>query len=228
MPPDQDFAASVLLLRRRLRKGLATLFSPLVNWLESRGVTPDQITWAGFVLAFMAAMFAGFRLFLAAGIVYLASGIADLLDGALARLATRPTRAGAFLDSTLDRAGEGLVHAGAAVAFAYWGIWPGVLAVSLSLAGSYLTSYTRARAEGLGITLEEAWFGRGERLVVIALGLIFHFALIAFWIVAAVSWATTLQRGMLAHRRFREAALRSVQPPPEAPPSEPIAREPPQ
>ncbi|MGH8426915.1 MAG: CDP-alcohol phosphatidyltransferase family protein [Gammaproteobacteria bacterium] len=202
MDSEHGFASAVLVFRRRMRRVFAGIFAPLVNWLVRRDVSPDEVTWAGFGLAFVAAILVGFGLFIAGGIVYLASGIADLLDGALARGARRPTPGGAFLDSTLDRAGEGLVHAGAAVAFAWWGLWPDVLAVVLSLTGSYLTSYTRARAEGLGIELEEAWVGRGERVVLLATGFIFHFALIAFWILAVLGWATAVQRGMLAHRRL--------------------------
>ena len=202
MDSDHGFASAMLVFRRRMRRLLAGAFAPLVNWLARRDVSPDQVSWAGFVLAFAAAVLVGFGLFIAGGIVYLASGIADLLDGALARGAGRSTPEGAFLDSTLDRAGEGLVHAGAAVAFAWWGLWPGVLAVVLSLIGSYLTSYARARAEGLGIELEEAWVGRGERVVLLAAGFIFHFALIAFWILAVLGWATAVQRSVLAHRRL--------------------------
>lgn len=204
MAPGNDFGTSLLALRRRLRDVLTTAFAPLLNWLSARGVDPDHVTWAGFALALAAAIFAGFDVFVLAGILYLASGAADLLDGALARRASRSSRAGAFLDSVLDRGGEAALHAGAAVAFAYWGVWPAVLAVALSLAGSFLTSYARARAEALGIELQEAWVSRGERVVFIALALIFHFAIAGFWILAAVSWATAVQRSWIACKRLRD------------------------
>lgn len=206
MAAGNGVAAGVVEARRRLQRALTTLFAPLVGWLAGRGVAPDQVTWAGFDLAVAAAVLAGLRLFFIAGILYLLSGVADLIDGALARRAETGSDAGAFLDSLADRAGEGLVHAGAAVAFALWGLWPGVLAVVLSLVGSYLTSYARARAEGLGISLDEAWVSRGERVLLIGLGLVFHFALLAFWVVAAASWATAAQRAIVARRRLREAA----------------------
>ncbi|MGH8160815.1 MAG: CDP-alcohol phosphatidyltransferase family protein [Gammaproteobacteria bacterium] len=189
-------------LRERARQGIASFLAPLTGWLDTLGVTANRLTWVGFWIAVVAAFLAGFRVFIAAGIIYLIAGVVDLLDGALARRADTASARGAFLDSGLDRAAEGAIHAGAAVAFAYWGVWIGVLAVVLSLAGGYLTSYARARAEGLGIELPEVWFGRGERLVLLALGLIFHFALIAFWILAVVGWLSAARRARLAWRRL--------------------------
>jgi CDP-diacylglycerol--glycerol-3-phosphate 3-phosphatidyltransferase len=209
-------------LRRQARRGIAGALDPLVGWLAERGLTPDQLSWAGFALAVAAGFLAGFRVFVAAGIVYLIVGVVDLLDGALARRTHAASARGAFLDSLLDRAGEGAVHAGAAVAFAYWGIWIGVLAVALSLVGSYLTSYARARAEGLGIALEEVWFGRAERLILLGFGLIFYFALIAFWILAVVGWLSAAHRAWLAWHRFAPPARNAgeVQTSPPEPESE--------
>lgn len=203
-------------LRDRLRRALADAFSPLVNWLDQRRISPDQLSWLGLGLAVVAGLLAGGRVFTIAGIIYLIAGLLDLVDGALARRGNNASASGAFLDSTLDRAGEAAIHAGAAAAFAYWGNWGGVLAVVFSLAGGYLTSYARARAEGLGIRLPEVWFGRGERLVLLALGLIFHFAAAAFWILAVLCWASAMHRVWLARRRLA--------PPPAEPEPEVDAR----
>ncbi len=212
--------ARILGWRERARRGVADAAAPLVNRMAQAGITADQLSWAGFAFAVLAALFAGFRVFIAAGIIYLLAGLCDLLDGALARRAANPNAGGAFLDSMLDRAGETAIHAGAAVAFAWWGWWVGVLAVVLSLSGSYLTSYARARAEGLGVTLQEVWFGRGERLILLSLGLIFHFALIAFWILAVFGWASAAHRSLLARRRLEaapgETSQEEVSVPPEA------------
>lgn len=202
MSSEQGINATIIKLRRQLQRFAAGALAPMVNWLATRGIRPAQITWVGFDLAIVAAVFAAFRLFTLAGILFLLSGVADLVDGALARRAQRVSDSGAFLDSILDRGGEALLHAGAAVAFAWWGIWPGVLAVVLSLSGSHLTSYARARAEALGIDLEEVWVGRGERVVVLSIGLILHFALIAFWVIAIASWASAMHRAWLAHSRL--------------------------
>lgn len=203
--------ARILGWRGRARRGLANVAAPLVGLLGRVGVTADQLSWAGFALAVVAALFAGFRVFIAAGIIYLLAGVLDFLDGALARRAAAPNAGGAFLDSMLDRSGEAAIHAGAAIAFAWWGWWVGVLAVVLSLSGSYLTSYARARAESLGITLEEVWFGRGERLILLSLGLIFHFALIAFWILAVVGWTSAGRRAWLARHRLAATSTEKSQ-----------------
>lgn len=205
MPGEEDINGTLVRLRRQTRKALAGLLAPLVNWLDARGVRPDQVTWAGFDLAVIAAVFAAFRVFTLAGILFALSGVADLIDGALARRGERDSDGGAFLDSVLDRGGEALLHIGAAVAFAWWGMWLGVLAVTLSLAGSHLTSYARARAESLGVGLEAVWVGRGERVVVLSVGLIFHFALITFWIIAIASWAAAIHRVWLARERLAPA-----------------------
>jgi len=202
MTSESGINAALVRLRRQAQRFLAGALAPLVNWLAARGIRPEQITWAGFDLAVAAAVLAAFHLFTLAGILFLLSGVADLVDGALARRAERVSDSGAFLDSLLDRGGEAVLHVGAAVAFAWWGVWPGVLAVVLSLSGSHLTSYARARAGALGIDLEEVWVGRGERLVVISLGLILHFALIAFWVIAVASWASAAHRAWLAHGRL--------------------------
>lgn len=206
MAGEQDINGTLVKLRRQAQKALAGLLAPLVNWLDARGVRPDQVTWAGFDLAVLAAFFAAFRVFTLAGILFALSGVADLIDGALARRGEQASEGGAFLDSVLDRGGEALLHIGAAVAFAWWGMWLGVLAVTLSLAGSHLTSYARARAEGLGVKLETVWVGRGERIVVLSVGLIFHFALITFWIIAIASWAAAIHRVWLARERLAPAA----------------------
>lgn len=206
MSGEQDIDATLVKLRRQVQRFFAGMLAPLVNWLNSRGVTPDQVTWVGFDLAVLAALCAAFRLFTLAGILFALSGLTDLVDGALARRSEQVSDAGAFLDSVLDRGGEALLHIGAAVAFAWWGIWPGVLAVTLSFAGSHLTSYARARAEALGIELEAVWLGRGERIVVLSVGLIFHFALITFWIIAIASWAAAAHRVWLARSRLAPVA----------------------
>lgn len=202
MAHEAGVDAVILNLRRKAQRFSAGVLAPLINWLATRGVQPDQVTWMGFCLAVAAGLLAAFHLFILAGILLLLSGVADLVDGALARRAERVSDTGAFLDSVLDRSGEAILHVGVGVAFAWSGLWPGVLAVLLSLAGSHLTSYARARAEGLGIGLEEVWMGRGERVLLLGLGLVFHIALIMFWIVAIASWAAAIHRVWLARRRL--------------------------
>lgn len=194
--------ATLSLLRERLKSNVVSLLAPLLNWLSERRVTANQVSWAGLILGVVAAVWAGVGAFLLAGLFYLLCGIADLMDGALARRLSISSKTGAFIDSLADRVGEGLLHVALAVTFARWGMWLAVLAVGLSLTGSFLTSYARARAEGLGVDLKEAVVTRGERVMLLGVGLVFHFVIIALWILVVASWTTTAYRTFIAWRRL--------------------------
>jgi phosphatidylglycerophosphate synthase len=151
---------------RRLLEGA------LVGPLARRGVAPDHLTLAGLALSALAGLLAlGSPAAAAASL--LAAGLLDGLDGSLARATGRATRAGAFLDSALDRYGEFLVLLGVWGRLARLGLagWGGLLAL-LALQGALMVSYSRARAEGLGHGLRGGLFERPERLVVLAAGLL--------------------------------------------------------
>src|SRR5581483_2020822 len=138
-------------------------------------VTPNQITVVGTSIAFAAAILAGLGQLTWAGVVLAFGGTFDILDGALARSTHRSYPYGAFLDSTLDRYAEGAVYLGIAVYFAGT---PGpyqrwlILATVAALAGSFLVSYVRARAQRLGFTCETGLFARPERVVLTVIGLL--------------------------------------------------------
>jgi CDP-diacylglycerol--glycerol-3-phosphate 3-phosphatidyltransferase len=143
--------------------------------LASLPVTPNQITVVGTSIAFAAAILAGLGQLTWAGVVLAFGGTFDILDGALARSTHRSYPYGAFLDSTLDRYAEGAVYLGIAVYFAGT---PGpyqrwlILATVAALAGSFLVSYVRARAQSLGFTCETGLFARPERVVLTVIGLL--------------------------------------------------------
>jgi CDP-diacylglycerol--glycerol-3-phosphate 3-phosphatidyltransferase len=134
----------------------------------------------------------------AAGFVVLAAGFFDILDGALARSTNRVTRFGAVLDSTLDRLAEAVILIGLLVVYAREPAVAEVALVSVTLIGSQLVSYVRARAEGLGLQCEVGIFTRAERVVVLVLGLLlsqFDYALIiALAIILVFSYVTVGQR----------------------------------
>jgi CDP-diacylglycerol--glycerol-3-phosphate 3-phosphatidyltransferase len=119
-------------------------------------------------------------------------GLLDAVDGALARVTDRATRFGAFLDSTLDRFGEIALYLG--LLYLYRGSPLETLLIYLTITGSLMVSYTRARAEGLGIECKVGWFGRFERLAVLVVGLVLEQVLIALVILAVFSNLTALQR----------------------------------
>ncbi len=144
----------------------------LVRPLDRAGCTPDHLTVAGLALAAAAAVAAPWWP-VVAGVLVLAGGVLDTLDGSLARATGKTTRAGAFLDSTLDRYGEFFVLLGLWGRASGAGLWAsGGAWALLALQGSLMVSYARARAEGLGYPLRGGAFERPERLILAAAGLL--------------------------------------------------------
>ena len=153
--------------RHRVR-GLAL---PVALAFGRLGLTPNVLTVIGFAGTCVAAGLAAFESWAIAGILVIAFGIFDMFDGALARATGRASRFGAFLDSTLDRTGEGLVLAGVTVGCAQAGFVLGVALAVSALAFASVVTYTRAKAEALGLHGEVGFAPRPERLVLLSAGL---------------------------------------------------------
>lgn len=188
--------------------------------LTGLGVSPNQLTLTGVALAFLAALLAAGGVLLPAGLVLAMGGFFDIFDGALARAAGSGTRFGAFFDSTLDRLSEAAVFAGIAFYFAGRpnGRW-GVLAALAALAGSFLVSYAKARAEGLDLEVHSGLFARPERVVVTVAGLLLG-PLALFWVVVALAVLTNLT----ALQRILEVWRKTREPRPERPRERLLAR----
>lgn len=162
-------------------------------------LTPNQITVVGLVLTFVAASLAALGQLRWAGVVLIFAGTCDILDGALARSTHKSYPYGAFLDSTLDRYSEGAIYLGLAAYFVSAGgpfqEWL-VLATLAALAGSFLVSYVRARAQSLGFTCDSGLFARPERVVLTVIGLIFGGVVLyaVVFLLAVLTNLTALQR----------------------------------
>ncbi|HKB32700.1 MAG TPA: CDP-alcohol phosphatidyltransferase family protein [Candidatus Dormibacteraeota bacterium] len=162
-------------------------------------VTPNQVTVVGLMLTFVAAILVAFGQLRWAGVVLIFAGTCDILDGALARSTRTSYTYGAFLDSTLDRYSEGAIYLGLAAYFVGMSgplqRWL-VLATLAALAGSFLVSYVRARAQSLGFTCDSGVFARPERVVVTVVGLIFGGYVLygVVFLLAVVTNLTALQR----------------------------------
>jgi CDP-diacylglycerol--glycerol-3-phosphate 3-phosphatidyltransferase len=183
--------------------GARSLASRLVTSLARTGITPNVLTATGVSLCLAAAILVPFEdhgkllfFWLAAG-TFVVGSLLDILDGALARVGGKTTPFGAFIDSTTDRVGEGAMLAAIALVFSRHGKdWAVVLAVA-AVVGSFLVSYTRARAEALGLRGDVGLGSRAERVVLITAGLIFApwgglpWAIVAL---AATAWLTVVQR----------------------------------
>jgi CDP-diacylglycerol--glycerol-3-phosphate 3-phosphatidyltransferase len=140
-----------------------------------------------------------------AGVLVLVAGLFDLLDGSLARLTQKVTPFGAFLDSTLDRVSEGMVLAGIAYFVSMQGGRRGAIdaaLVVLALLGSILVSYTRARAESLGVECKVGIMSRPERIILVAIGLFFNVLPYVIYIMLALTVFTVIQRVVHTYREL--------------------------
>jgi CDP-diacylglycerol--glycerol-3-phosphate 3-phosphatidyltransferase len=173
---------------------------PLVVLLAKTHVTPNMVTWFGFLVVIAASWLAAEGYLFASGWVLLLSGFFDIIDGALARHTNQVTKFGGVLDSTLDRLSEGALLLGLMAYFlnhpAVYQTWI-VLIIGVTLIASFLVSYIRSRAEGAGISCQVGIFTRAERVIILALGLLINQLPVILSITAALSLVTMIQR--LAH-----------------------------
>jgi len=184
--------------RNTIKKKLRRLLDPLVSLLVKAGVTPMGVTIAGLVLSVAGAVAIARGELVAGGVILIVSGVCDTLDGSLARRTGKESLFGAFIDSTIDRVAE-LAYFGALIVYYVSREGSSRFAVPLvvaALAGSFLTSYTRARAEGLGIDCRVGLLERPERVALLVLGLLLGktalFVVIAC--LAVLTLVTTVQR----------------------------------
>ncbi len=201
-----------------MKKGLEALRAPayrIINtpvlWLVRRGVHPNLVTTMGFVTVVCAGYLYHLDHVRWAGLLVLLGGVWDIFDGQVARVSGLASKFGSFYDSTLDRISEIIVFLGLLSLYNSYGreladVWM-VYVIYLAMAGSIMVSYTRARAEGLGLDCKVGLMQRPERVVLLGLGslafgLDFN-GLVLKWIivlVAVLSNATAIQRIIWVYR----------------------------
>jgi CDP-diacylglycerol--glycerol-3-phosphate 3-phosphatidyltransferase len=190
--------------RRQRGRGEGSTTQELVRerLIESR-LTPNAISLTGFVLNVAAAGLIVGRLFFLAGVAFIVGSVMDTLDGRYSRMSGKGTPFGAFLDSTLDRLEEGIVLTAVAAFFASQHNQVAVAAVVVAVLGSLMVSYTRARAEALGVACKVGLATRPVRVVILSAGLVFargaslgHFYLLApaVYVLACLTVITMIQR----------------------------------
>ena len=163
---DQSFVSPAT--RARVRSAV----TPIALAAGRVGLTPNALTVIGFLISVGAAAVAAGQLWLAAAALVIFGGSFDMLDGGLARAQNRVTRFGAFLDSTLDRWGEGVVYIGIVAGASAAGFVAGAVLAAAAAVSSFQVSYTRAKAESLGLHGEVGIAPRAERLVLLTIGLL--------------------------------------------------------
>jgi CDP-diacylglycerol--glycerol-3-phosphate 3-phosphatidyltransferase len=193
--------------------GARTLASRSIVGLARTRVTPNALTTAGVSLCLAAAVLVYFEdhnklLFYWLGaLVFVVGSILDILDGALARAGGKTTPFGSFLDSTTDRVGEGAMLGAIALIFARHGNEVALGAAIAAVAGSFLVSYTRAKAEALGLRGDVGFGSRAERVVAITAGLVLApWGLLpwAIYLLTATAWLTVLQRILHVRKQLQE------------------------
>jgi CDP-diacylglycerol--glycerol-3-phosphate 3-phosphatidyltransferase len=195
--------------------GARTLASRSVLGLARTRVTPNALTTSGVLLCGIASVLVLFEdrnelvFYWLAALVFVVGSLLDVLDGALARAGGKTTPFGAFLDSTTDRISEGFMLTAIAYVLARHH-HPVFVAVAMAaVAGSFLVSYTRAKAETLGLRGDVGIGSRAERVVVITAGLVLAPWGVLPWslvLLAATAWITVAQRVLHVRKQLMEAS----------------------
>lgn len=193
------------------RKQAKQLLDSVARLFQRLGLTPNLLTVIGLLLVMLIAIVIASGYEALGGVLLIVGAGFDATDGSLARLTNRVTKFGGFLDSSLDRYADGILMLAL--------VWRGIesnnrLLIVLSvvaLIGSFLVSYTRARAEALGIQMKEGWFTRLERMIVLVLGLLLTLVfgdlslVVAVALLAILGNLTAVQRILLTRQKLHES-----------------------
>ena len=176
--------------------------------IESR-LTPNAISLTGFALCVVAAVLVWQEMWILGGLAFIVGSVCDTLDGRYSRMSGKGTSFGAFLDSTLDRMEEGIVLTAVARYFSSQGDDFAVAAVVVAVLASLMDSYTRARAEALGVECKVGIADRAVRVVILSAGLVFFSLDLlapAVYVLAALSTITVFQRIWHVRKELTRAA----------------------
>jgi phosphatidylglycerophosphate synthase len=200
----------------RLKEGYTTgarrLAAHSMESLARTRVSPNALTAAGVLLCIAASVVVYFEhkgellAFWLGAALFVVGSVLDILDGALARRSRKASPFGAFLDSTIDRVGEGFMLGAIALVFARDDEMLALAFTVAAIAGSFLVSYTRARAEALGLKGDVGIGSRAERVVVIVAGLVLApWGVLpwAIYLLTATAWVTVLQRVLSVRAQLR-------------------------
>ncbi|CAN5143519.1 archaetidylinositol phosphate synthase [soil metagenome] len=211
MGQDMRDTAVLHRVKQGYTAGARLLASRSIVGLARTRVTPNALTTAGVSLCLAAAVLAYFEyrsellFYWLAAFVFVFGSVLDILDGALARAGGKTTPFGSFLDSTTDRVGEGAMLGAIALIFSRHGNEVALAATIAAIAGSFLVSYTRAKAEALGLRGDVGLGSRAERVVAITAGLVLApWGLLqwAIYLLAATAWLTVVQRILHVRRQL--------------------------
>ena len=208
-----------------IKKGYLRIIDPVADWLVASGVHPNTITTIGTLCTVIGGIIYATGHIRTAGWFLGLTALFDVLDGTVARRTNRSSIFGAFYDSALDRISDGAVLGGLMYFYAFNPRYSShaMLVVTLfGLVGAYMTSYTRARAEALGIDAKVGVLQRPERVTLLSAPQAFFGLALGGWVLAAIivlltvtAWITVVQRFMFVHTATKSVGT-------ESPRAEPI------
>jgi CDP-diacylglycerol--glycerol-3-phosphate 3-phosphatidyltransferase len=210
---DVNRTAVVGSVQQAYTDGTRRLATRYVTRLARTRVSPNALTTGGVLLCIASAFVIPFEnrnellVYWLAAALFITGSILDILDGALARAGGKTTPFGSFLDSTTDRIGEGAMLGAIALIFSRQGNEIALAAAIAAVAGSFLVSYTRAKAEGLGLRGDVGLGSRAERVVVITAGLVlapWGALQWAIYLLTATAWLTVLQRILFVRKQLAD------------------------
>lgn len=192
-----------------IQRGVLSLKAVVTKVVVMLHVSPNVLTISSLIPAALATYYLANGRLTLAGLWIIAAGFLDVIDGAVARALDKMSPFGAVLDSVTDRASDAFIYVG--VVFYFYRIEQPlyVFLTMVALAGALMVSYTRARAENTVIDCKVGFAERGERMVLMLLGLFFHKLGAAMWMLAFLSWLTTLQRLVHVQRALQAGQQRA-------------------
>ena len=191
---DEVKTGQTMTLTDLLRKRFGGILEPIARLISRTGVSPNVVTLTGVVLNLGVAWVLAQGHMRIGGVLVALVALFDALDGTLARLTGKRSRFGAFLDSTMDRFSEAIVYLGLLVFYTQSGARQEIVLIYVAIVGSLMVSYTRARAEGLGLDCKVGLLTRFERAAVLIIALVLDQVSIGLWVLAILANFTTLQR----------------------------------
>ncbi len=186
------------------RKVFSTALNGIGQFLNRLGIHPNMITLTGLFGHIIAAVIIIQGQLQAAAVVIFFAGILDGIDGTVARISGKTTGWGAFLDSFTDRYSEIIVLGGLLVHFMQADQLTGVILVYLTITGSLMVSYARARSQSLGLDIKEGLFSRFERYIIIVLSMLFGLHFLGMLILAIGTHVTSIQRAFVLAKKVKE------------------------
>ena len=194
-----------------LRKIFKNILSGIAEFLNRLGVRPNVITAFGLIGNLAAGILIATGHLYWGGLTALIVGPLDALDGVLARLRSESSEYGAFVDSITDRYSEMAIFGGLLVYFSKTGNWLDSLLIFSAAIGSFMVSYTRARAESLGYSAKIGLLTRAERYLILVPGVVLGYPRISLWIIAVLANFTALQRFIHVGKKTREITNQKIQ-----------------